>query len=139
MPERRTRNMAAELEAGTPVLIVRCSHLKEICEPATVVKVGRALYWVLPDRYAELAPDSGAIQKFSIETRRAVSAGGSAGYGVWLRTPAEMAERDRLIRLREELRAHGLEFRPGYGGDWTTQALEELTELVARVAPRVRA
>jgi hypothetical protein len=126
----------ALLEAGMPVLIVSNGHRDQVREPATVVKVGRSLYHVLPDKYGSVAVvQDSQVEKFAIATRRSASAGGNIGYGVWLRTPAEMAAKDRHDAARQTLRDCGLEFRFGYGSDWSTEALEELAAAVTRLAP----
>jgi hypothetical protein len=52
-----------------------------------------------------------------------------------LTTPAEVAATDRRDAAQRSLRECGLEFRTGCGRDWTTEALEELAAVAARLAP----
>lgn len=112
------------LPVGTAVIIRRRYGSAEPV-PARIVKVGRTLYHVLRDQWAD-KPDR--TETFRIDTRMSDD---GAYYSV--ETTAEAERRERRDEAVRALREAGIEFRIGGDRLWSDDAVLQLHAAVEQI------
>lgn len=106
-----------EYKEGQEVLVFNVNRQRgKAGMPGRVIKVGRMLAYVLCEGWDDLR----YVEKFDLETGRSQD-----GFS-WIMTPEEVGNRERRELAIGEIRAMGLEFRPGWDKKYSMAELEDI-------------